>query len=379
MPWRHSAAAGFLILGVATSIKIALANLLLAVAGILWLAALMRGAAPRPRGSILLPMAAYAGASVLASMLSADPRSSFIELKDLLTLTVVPMTISLIDDRQWERLLRLLAATLAISAIVGLAQFVLGGDPLQNRIRGLATHYMTFSGWCLVITLLLLGDIVFRRDRRRLIWSLPAATLGVSTLFLGLTRGAWIGLATGCAVALAASRTRALILLPLVTMSLILILPQPVLQRVNSTLDPRDRSTRERLEMIHAGLKMVRDHPFLGLGPGLVQPAFCTYRSVEAPTRIPHLHNNIVQIAAERGGVGLLAYLSILATFGLHSARALRDGPKTARPALIGCLMAISGVTAAGLFEYNWGDAEVWIVTLVSLSAPFALVPRRTE
>jgi hypothetical protein len=45
---------------------------------------------------------------------------------------------------------------------------------------------------------------------------------------------------------------------------------------------------------------------------------------------------------------------------------------------IVGCLMAVAGVTAAGFFEYNWGDAEVWIVTLVSLSAPFALVPRRT-
>ena len=36
-----------------------------------------------------------------------------------------------------------------------------------------------------------------------------------------------------------------------------------------------------------------------------------------------------------------------------------------------------AGVTTAGFFEYNWGDAEVWILTLVSLSAPFALVPRR--
>jgi hypothetical protein len=40
--------------------------------------------------------------------------------------------------------------------------------------------------------------------------------------------------------------------------------------------------------------------------------------------------------------------------------------------------MAVAGVTAAGLFEYNWGDAEVWIVTLVSLSAPCVLLPRRT-
>jgi len=75
--------------------------------------------------------------------------------------------------------------------------------------------------------------------------------------------------------------------------------------------------------------------------------------------------------------VGLLTYLTILAVFGLHVWRALRTAPSVARPVVIGCLMAVAGVTTAGFFEYNWGDAEVWIVTLVSLSAPFALVPRR--
>jgi O-antigen ligase len=365
-------------LGVAASIKIAVANLLLGVAGLIWLAALARGTVSRPRSSILVPMAAYAAVSVLAAMLSADPRHSFSELNDLLTLALVPMSISLLDKRRWDSLLRLLAVVLVISATLGLSQFVLGGDPLQNRIHGIATHYMTYSGWTLVVTLLLLGDVFFRRDRRRLMWSLPAATFGASTLLLGLTRGAWIGLATGLALAVGIGRPRGLILLPLVAMSLILLLPQPVVQRANSTFDLQDQSTRERLGMLSSGLEMVRDHPLFGVGPGLAQPAFADYRSDEAPERIPHLHNNVLQIAAERGAVGLLSYFAILATFGLHSARALRDTGAEERPAVIGCLMAVAGVTAAGLFEYNWGDAEVWIVTLVSLSAPFALVRWRT-
>jgi O-antigen ligase len=365
-------------LGVVVSLKIALANVLLAVAGLAWLAALSRGATARPRGPILLPVAAYAGASVLAAILSTDPRFSFTELLDLLTLILVPMTISLIDEARWEKLLRLLAAVLTVSAAVGLAQFVFGDDPLQHRIRGLATHYMTFSGWTLVVTLLLLGDILFRRERHRLLWALPAATLGAATLLLGLTRGAWIGLATGLVLAVAAGRPRALILLPLVGSLLFLALPRPVMQRLNSTFDPRETSTRERLEMLDTGLEMFRDHPIFGLGPGLVQPAFATYRSEEAPERIPHLHNNVVQIAAERGGVGLLSYFAILAIFGFHTVRSLRQASVSERPILIGCLMSVAGVTAAGLFEYNWGDAEVWIVTLVSLSVPFALARRGT-
>ena len=358
----------------AASIKIALANVLLGVAGVAWLAALIRGTARRPHAVILVPVAAYAVVSVLSALLSTDPWHGVSELADLLTLALVPMTISLLDQRRWDRLLFLLAVVLAVSATAGLAQYAFGGDPLQHRMRGLATHYMTFSGWTLVVTLLILGDVFFRRDRRRLMWSLPAVALGVSTLLLGLTRGAWIGLATGLLLAIAVGRPRALILFPLAAMLLFLALPQPVLNRAASTFDPRETATQERLQMYGSGLGMVRDHPILGLGPGLVQPAYAGYRIDEAPARIPHLHNNVVQIAAERGIAGLLTYLAILTVFAVHAGRALRGASPVTRPAVIGCLMAVAGVTAAGLFEYNWGDAEVWIVTLVSLSAPFALV-----
>ena len=361
----------------AASIKIALANVLLGIAGLVWLAALVRGSARRPQAAILVPITAYAAVSVVSAILSAEPRHSVTELADLLTLALVAMTVSLLDQKRWDLLLRLLAAVLVFSTTIGLAQFALGGDPLQHRMHGLATHYMTFSGWTLVVTLLLLGNAFFASDRRRLLWTSPAAALGVSTLLLGLTRGAWIGLATGILLAVAFGRPRALILLPMVASLLYLALPQPVLKRATSTFDIRDAATRERLEMFDAGFRMTRDHPILGLGPGLVQPAYADYRKSNAPERIPHLHNNAIQITAERGAAGLLTYLAILGIFGLHVWRALRTSPPVARPVVIGCLMAVAGVTTAGLFEYNWGDAEVWIVTLVSLSAPFALAPRK--
>ncbi len=363
----------------AASIKIALSNVLLGIAGLLWLAALVRGSARRPRASILVPVAGYAAVSVASALCSHDPRHSITELADLLTLALVPMTVSMLDRRRWDRLLILLAAVLAASATTGLVQFASSGDPLQNRIRGFATHYMTFSGWTLVVTLVLLGSVLFDRNRRHLLWALPAAALGVTTLLLGLTRGAWIGLAAGLLLAVAVGRPRTLVMLPLVVSLLALLTPQPVLHRAASTVNPADAATGARLGMFRSGMEMARDHPVLGLGPGLVQPAFADYRAPDGPERIPHLHNNVVQIAAERGLAGLATYLAVLVAVAIHVVRALRSRQSEARAAVIGCAMAVAGVTAAGLFEYNWGDAEVWIVTLTSLSAPFALAPRGSK
>ena len=67
------------------------------------------------------------------------------------------------------------------------------------------------------------------------------------------------------------------------------------------------------------------------------------------------------------------AHPCVLATFAVHTWRELRRRGQPDLPALAGCLLAVWGVTVAGLFEYNWGDAEVWIVTLAVLAVPFAL------
>jgi len=44
------------------------------------------------------------------------------------------------------------------------------------------------------------------------------------------------------------------------------------------------------------------DRPIFGLGPELVKPYYTLYRDPDAPRwRVPHLHDNVLQIAAASG------------------------------------------------------------------------------
>jgi O-antigen ligase len=337
-----------LLLGVAASIKIALANLILGAAFVVWLVALARRHARWRTAALYLPVALYGVASVAAVVFSQDPVHSLQELPGVLTLALVPMTISLIDGRRWDRLLLLLTAVAAVSSVVGVWQYLHGASTVEHRLRGLANHYMTFSGWTLLVALLLVGDIAFNRDRKRVVWTVPALLLCVTALALSLTRGTWVGLALGLVVAAALRKPVLLLLYPLLAGALLVVVPRPVLGRAVSILD------LDRL--------------------GMVKPNYEKYRADDAPRlRVPHLHNNPLQIAAERGLFGLAAYLGILAVFFAQAVAVLRRRGQPQAPPVAGCLLAVLGVTVAGLFEYNWGDAEVWIPTLVCLSAPFAL------
>jgi O-antigen ligase len=370
----QSVAAAGLILGVAASIKIALANILLVGAFVVWVVALVRGQAAWRWCALYPPAALYAAASIAAVLLSSDRSRSLPELPGVATLLVIPMTVSLLDGRRWDRLLLALAAVAAVSSSVALWRYLGGASDLGHRLHGLANHYMTFSGWTLLVALLLVGDIAFDRDRRRLTWTVPVLLLCLTALALSLTRGAWVGLLVGVVLIAAIRKPVLLLLYPVVVLVLVLALPRSLTGRAVSILDLGHPSNYDRLCMAEAGFEMVRDNPVFGVGLGMVKPTYGQYRVVDAPrSRVPHLHNNVLQVAAERGLFGLVSYIAILVVFFRHAVGALRSTEETAKPPLAGCLVAITGLSVAGLFEYNWGDAELWIPTLVALSAPFAL------
>jgi putative inorganic carbon (hco3(-)) transporter len=372
-PWAEAAAVT-LVLAVAASVKIALANALLGLALILWLRALLLGQAKWLPARLYLPLLAYVVASLGAVVFSQDPRHSLSEVGELLTLALVPMAVSLLDQRHFGRLVAALAAVAALSSAIGLWQYLHGASSLANRLRGLNNHYMTFSGWALVAALVLLGDILFNPDRRRLLWTLPCFTLCVLALALSYTRGAWVGLGAGLVLAVAVWRPRVVLVLPVLALGITMLLPRAVLERAVSIVDLRHPSNYDRLCMVVSGLEMVEDHPLLGVGLGMVERRYPVYRQDDAPRwRVPHLHNNLLQIGAERGLIGVGCYGAVLVVFALHSAAALRARGRAAFAAVASCVLAVAGITVAGLFEYNWGDAEVWMVTLTLLATPFAL------
>jgi len=357
-------------------VKIALANGLLVTAAAAWAVALRRGTVRWRRAGIHLAILGYVAASLGAVVFSQAPRISFMELGDLATLLLVPMTVSLLTPARWDRLLRFLAGVAAASSLVGLWQYVHGASDLQHRLRGLTTHYMTFGGWTLIVTLLLVADMAFSRQRRRLLWTVPIAVVCSAALLLSYTRNAWVGLAVGLLLVAAVWRPRAFLLYPFLAVLLLTLLPRPVIDRLVSIVDLRQPSNYDRLCMLVSAEQMVQDHPLFGVGLGMVKRRYPVYRRDDAPRwSVPHLHNNVLQIAAERGLFGLTAYAWILLTFFRHTWRALRRAGPDTFPALAGCFLAVAGITVAGLFEYNWGDAEVWILTLTCLAVPFALHP----
>jgi len=105
-----------------------------------------------------------------------------------------------------------------------------------------------------------------------------------------------------------------------------------------------------------------------------VKEVYPLYRKHDAPRfRIPHLHNNVIQLLAERGVLALVAYLFLQFLFLRECARGW--GGPNARFAEVGVAVAVA-MMAAGMFEFNFGDTEVFWILLDVFAIVIAFIER---
>ena len=314
-----------------------------------------------------------AALTILSAVFSLDPAVSARHLGGLSLLLLLPITMDLVDSMPRARMLFLtISASGCVLAVLGIWQFLHGGDDLENRIRGTLSHYMTFSGLVLIAACLLLGFALEGRGRMRAVGLLAALPLAAVTLTF--TRNAYVGLVAALLLFVAVRRPRGLLWLVPAVIAVFFAVPPEIRDRIRSIADLSDRTNRDRIAMLHAGARIVADYPIFGLGPDLVDPHYPLYRDPDAPRwRVPHLHDNAMQIAAANGVFAAAAYLALVGMFLVRAIRLLRAERDPERAAIwAGALLAGAAITVAGLFEYNFGDTEVEMATLLVLAVPFA-------
>jgi O-antigen ligase len=361
----------------ATVFSIAASNILLGLT-VLSLPWTRRREVPwRDLAPLVIPLGFYVLLLAGSIVASYDPKvsaRSVTEVFSLLTLLLAPLLV------RGERQVRLVVDTLIVVATllagVGLSQYLVGYGDIERRIRGTFSHYMTFSGFLLVCDLLLVAEMVYG-GRWRSPWRWVALGILNVALLGSLTRNAWVALVVTLTVLVVIRAPRLLLAYAPAAVLFVALAPVPLLHRVASITDLRDPSNYDRVCMMEAGLAMIRERPLFGLGPELVERRYAIYRSPAAPRYdVPHLHNNLLQLAAERGLPALAAYLGLtLAAVAVAWREYAREGGRNGRRAdlYVGAMLALLAFNLAGLFENNWGDTEVQRPVLFVLAIPFCL------
>ncbi|HUF18757.1 MAG TPA: O-antigen ligase family protein [Thermoanaerobaculia bacterium] len=329
-----------------------------------------------PFHPLYLPLLVYCIATTISHMLRPNPWDSRLDMSEWFYFLAFPLGITLLGSisNLFQRSVGALIAVATFLSGYGLVQYFLLGyheKDIEKRITASLSHVMTFSGMMVAMSLLLILLAFLRRDRL----TMTAAAMTSAALMVTFTRGAWIGWSAGLLVVLLQRRARwVFYLLPAVILA-VTFSPLALFARLVSTFDLQQASNLDRIRMVQAGAGIIADYPLFGVGPSNIKEIYPLYRSTDAPRFVvPHLHNNLVQIWAERGLFALIGYLMILAIF-LRSCLSVRgDDPERRRWADIGVAVTVA-LTVAGAFEYNFGDSEVLFTTLVV----FVLVTRGIE
>ena len=307
------------------------------------------------------------------------------------------------DIRMVRRLIYILLITTSIVSIYGVLQHIFPGldiaRPEGRKVvqwtaeggvasTGFFDHHMTYGGFLLLIfslsfslSLSRVQQIVKNKQFFFLHTVLPTILI-FAGLISSMARNAWMG-AMFAVIFIVILKVKRKIIAFSVIGSIFLFLTAycllPTAYFLQSPLFNRFKSifnvsaNIERLYIWKSTINMIIEHP-LGVGMDNYSKVINNYRSRYnhkfSDGSDAHAHNNILTQAAEHGILGLFAFLWIWIVFfreGVKIYLKVRSQKPEARsqnerfvePIIIGGLGAIAGFHLAGMFENNFGDAEV--------------------
>jgi len=386
---RHSEEAIFWLTAAsaaASLVSVAAMEILLAAALLLWIIA--RPVSPR-WPPYTLPLAVFAVITTVSLLLSPDPGEGrhAIQKFVLYSMGILTATFVTTEDRA-AKSYRLLLVVTAISAVIAIVQFIgaetlflrtgeLADDPtLVKRITGPLGHWMTFSGVQLLVWSAGVPAIVFLGKK----WIVPVITAGIA-IVLSNTRGAWLGAAAAFAF-VAWALPRRVIAVVVISLAIVSLAASPLIfRRITMSLDTSLATNYSRAVYFEVGARIIKDHPLFGVGPERIHDEFPHYYTGNALETFyyGHLHNNFLQIAAERGLICLAAFVWLLLELYRSLVRLFRISQNTVSWVVLGSLGALTGFVVAGMTEYNFGDSEVLVLLLFLVSIPFGLTTHVQE
>ena len=355
-------------------VSISLSQIFLTLSLIFWIIMLIREKQKFTFPSFFWPLLFYTGLSLISVVFSVDPKASLKDSKELLLFIIVPIAYTAFQKEEMLKKATLaLLASAYISSFYSIYYATLKAEAWQ-AVPGFMGQPMTQAGLHLLFCCLALSMFLFTRERIKYFWGL-GFLLSLSSLILSLARSSWIGLVIAVSLILFYYKPKSLILVPIAISLIFLISPKEKKERALSIFSLKYRSNIERIEYLGAGIKIIKDYPLFGTGPDTVDKVFKDpkYGLSEETRRNVHLHNNILQTAAERGIPTLLAWLTFMVLTFISLLKLLKNKNSTLKVLAVAALAAVLGLWTAGFFEYNFADSEITVLFLYLITIPFSL------
>ena len=196
--------------------------------------------------------------------------------------------------------------------------------------------------------------------------------LMVGGLVASWSRGAWLGFAGGTAVLILfwpRRRWQGVALLLVGGMLLwggltFNLLPAAIAERITTfgedvtfgdargvDINDTNYAVIERLAHWQAALGMAQDHFWLGVGFGNYEPAYREYALINWPYPLGHAHNYYLNLLAEVGVLGFVAYVGVWTAVFLQAIRLLKQHDGLNRGIVLGLLAVFAALAVHHLVD----------------------------
>jgi O-antigen ligase len=275
-----------------------------------------------------------------------------------------------------------LLMTVIAAAVAGLyivaSLGVAAAAPLLDRLPLLRLSDNEAAGALALLVPYGVALVVLGLRVRRIFGLILAAALlilCVAALALTGSRGAWLGVAAGAALALylswrfAARRGALGLLADLLVLAVVVVALGawyavafgPTIE-AGLGLVASGGSAASRTQLWRDTLPLLRDYWFTGSGLGNSAMIYSTYALLLHVPFLEHAHNLYLQVALEQGIVGMVAVVGMMAATLLRTAAAWGAAGRTQRLMLAAGVASVVALAVHGLF-----DAELYVSALAPL------------
>lgn len=199
-----------------------------------------------------------------------------------------------------------------ILSIIGFKHYLI--IPHAERATSLFHDPNYFAN--LIVTVIPISAVIFLQKQKffRLFNLLIFAILN-SMLFFTFSRSAWLSISIVYIIMFIIFHTRekAVWYLPLILLLLFLLIPDDILVKAVERISKLDYSSLTRIQLWQAALKMIKDHPFTGIGLAnfkLAYPHYC-FRYSFYQGEI-YAHNSYLELWAEVGSISFALFFLLL-------------------------------------------------------------------
>ena len=359
--------------------------------------------------ALFVPLALFLAVMLLSTSFAVSQGLAVKELLKWLELAAVMLVVinHVRTTRQLEFIYWAAVLAAALQALYGLYQYVAqagpGGFFLSGQLRPYGTFNQPnpFGGYLAFVGALALGPLIAWRRRGepwlgpRLLPLCAALAVIYGAVLLSFSRGAWLAaIASMLAMLLARSRRSLLYLASVALLAALLwgvgalsFMPQSVVGRASGVssylrvfdvrkvkVTPENWAIVERMANWQAAWTMFNDRPVVGVGIGNFGAAYPDYAPGRWVNLTGHAHNYYLNVLAETGLPGLMAYLALLTAVLIYTGRVLflarshpgvREGPISQYGLALGVFGAMVALSAQNLVDSLYVHSMTALVGLV--------------